>query len=56
MKKAWYDLKSFVTVSVMILFSYCILKEIVIPEELKILTTSVVSFFLGSKTKKESEE
>lgn len=52
MKKAWVDLKSFITVAVIFLFAYCVIRMIPIPEELKIITTSVVSFFLGSKTNK----
>lgn len=57
MKKAWSDLKSFITVTVMFLFAYCVIFNLSIPEELKIITTSVVSFFLGSKSnnKKEGE-
>lgn len=57
MKKAWSDLKSFITVTVMFLFAYCVVFNLPIPEELKIITTSVVSFFLGSKSnyKKEGE-
>ena len=50
MKKAWNDLKSFITVSVIFLFGYCIIRQIPIPEELKIIVTSVVSFFMGAKT------
>lgn len=49
MKKAWSDLKSFITVIVMGLFAYCIVRQIPIPEELKQITIMVVSFFLGSK-------
>lgn len=49
MKKAWNDLKSFITVAVMFLFAYCVLRQIAIPEELKSITLMVVSFFLGSK-------
>ena len=50
MKKAWNDLKSFITVVVIALFAYCILREIAIPEELKQIVIMVVSFFLGSKS------
>ena len=49
MKKAWNDLKSFITVAVMFLFAYCVLRQIAIPEELKSITLMVVSFFLGTK-------
>ena len=52
MKKAWTDLKSFVTVAVLVLFGYCVLREIEIPEELKSITLMTVSFFLGSKATK----
>lgn len=55
MKKAWNDLKSFITVLVMILFAYCIIRQITIPEELKSITLMVVSFFLGTKVPKESD-
>lgn len=55
MKKAWTDLKSFITVIVLLLFSYCVLRQIPIPEELKIITTTVVSFFLGAKVNKGDE-
>jgi len=55
MKKAWNDLKSFITVLVMILFAYCIVRQITIPEELKSITLMVVSFFLGTKVPKESD-
>jgi len=49
MKKAWTDLKSFITVAVMFLFAYCVIRQITIPEELKSITLMTVSFFLGSK-------
>lgn len=55
MKKAWDDLKSFITVIVMCLFSYCIIRQITIPEELKSITLMVVSFFLGTKVPKDSD-
>ena len=53
MKKAWTDLKSFITVVVMLLFAYCILLKIQVPEELKSCLNIVIGFFLGSKIKKE---
>ncbi len=56
MKKAWNDLKSFITVTVMLLFAYCIIFKMPIPEELKTITISVVSFFLGSKSSKKEGE
>ena len=49
MKKAWSDLKSFITVVVLGLFAYCVIRQIPINEELKQITIMVVSFFLGSK-------
>lgn len=56
MKKAWTDLKSFITVVVMILFAYCIIRQIQIDETLKSVLATVVGFFLGAKSvKKESE-
>lgn len=55
MKKAWTDIKSFITVTVLLLFSYCVIRQISIPEELKLITTSIVSFFLGSNVKKEEK-
>lgn len=56
MKKAWSDLKSFITVTVMLLFAYCIIFKIPIAEELKQITIMVVSFFLGTKvTDKEKK-
>lgn len=55
MKKAWSDLKSFITVLVMILFAYCIIRQITIPEELKSITLMVVSFFLGTKVPKDGD-
>jgi len=52
MKKAWTDIKSFITVAIILLFAYCIIRQIAIPEELKMITTTVVSFFLGSQAEK----
>ena len=56
MKKAWTDLKSFITVAVILLFAYCVIRQINIPEELKIITTTVVSFFLGTKINNKEGE
>ena len=56
MKKAWNDLNSFITVIILFLFSYCIIRQIPIPEELKLITNTVVSFFLGTKVPKESDK
>ncbi len=54
MKKALTDLKSFITVITMLLFSYCIIRQIPIDETLKTVLSTVVGFFLGAKSK-ESE-
>lgn len=56
MKKAWTDLKSFITVIIMLLLAYCVILRIDIPAELKEITLMVVSFFLGSKANKGEEE
>lgn len=53
MKKAWTDLKSFITVVTMLLFAYCIVLKLPIPSELQNVLSVVVGFFLGSKIKKE---
>lgn len=53
MKKAWTDLKSFITVITMLLFSYCIVRQLPIPNELQNLLSVVVGFFLGSKVNKD---
>lgn len=55
MKKAWSDLKSFITVITMLLFAYCIIMKIPIDETLKAVVMTVVGFFLGSKINKEVE-
>lgn len=49
MKKAWSDLKSFITVITMLLFAYCIIMRIPIPDELQHIVSMVVGVFLGSK-------
>ena len=49
MKKAWTDLKSFITVITMLLFAYCIVRGIPLDETLKTTLATVVGFFLGSK-------
>ena len=56
MKKAWTDLKSFITVAVISLFAYCVIWQIEIPEELKSITLMTVSFFLGSKANKNDDK
>lgn len=53
MKKAWTDLKSFITVITMLLFAYCILRGIPVDETLKTVVMTVIGFFLGSKINKE---
>ncbi len=55
MKKAWTDLKSFITVVVMFLFAYCIIRQIPIDETLKSVLATVVGFFLGAKSVKNKE-
>lgn len=55
MKKAWNDLKSFITVITMILFGYCIIRQIPVPNELQNVLATVVGFFLGSKISKGDE-
>lgn len=51
MKKAWTDLKSFITVVTMLLFAYCVVLKLPIPAELQNVLAIVVGFFLGSKSK-----
>ena len=53
MKKAWTDLKSFITVITMLLFAYCIVRRIPLDETLKTTLATVVGFFLGSKINNE---
>lgn len=56
MKKAWTDLKSFITVVTMLLFAYCVVRRIPIDETLKTTLATVVGFFLGSKIYKDGEQ
>ena len=56
MKKAWTDLKSFITVITMLLFAYCIVRRIPLDETLKTTLATVVGFFLGSKIGKEGDD
>lgn len=57
MKKAWNDIKSFITVITMLLFAYCIVRQLSIPSELQNVVTIVVGFFLGSQSaKKDTKE
>ena len=53
MKKAWDDIKSFITVITMLLFSYCVIRQIPIPNELQNVLATVIGFFIGSKINKE---
>jgi len=55
MKKAWTDLKSFITVMVYLLFAYCIIRQIPVDETLKILLSATSGFFLGSKIPRDKE-
>lgn len=55
MKKAWTDLKSFITVVVLGLFAYCVIRQIPIPNELQNALSIVIGFFLGSKINKGGE-
>lgn len=56
MKKAWSDLKSFITVVTMLLFAYCIVRQVPIDETLKTTLATVVGFFLGSKINNKEDE
>lgn len=56
MKKAWEDIKSFITVVVMALFAYCIIARVPIDDTLKTVLSTVIGFFLGSKIPKDKEE
>lgn len=52
MRKAWNDIKSFITVATFILFAYCVILRLEIPQELQTVLTTVVGFFLGSQSNK----
>lgn len=54
MKKAWNDIKSFITVITMFLFAYCIIRQLPIPSELQNVVSVVVGFFLGSQSAKNN--
>ena len=56
MKKAWDDLKSFITVVTMLLFAYCIIRRIPIDETLKTVLSTVVGFFLGTQSSKKGDD
>lgn len=55
MKKGWSDIKSFITVATFILFAYCVVLQLPIPQELQTVLTTVVGFFLGTQSVKKSE-
>lgn len=55
MKKAWTDIKSFITVATFVLVGYCVVLQIGIPQELQTVLTTVVGFFLGAQSMKTSE-
>lgn len=55
MKKAWTDIKSFITVATFLLFGYCIILQLPIPAELQTVLTTVVGFFLGSQAEKNKK-
>ena len=50
------DVKSIITITILFLFSYCIIKQLPIPEELKNALGVVLGFFLGSKVYKEDKK
>lgn len=56
MKKAWNDLKSFITVITMFLFAYCIIRQIPIDDTLKSILATVVGFFLGAQASKLNKD
>ena len=55
-KKAWDDIKSFITVTVMLLFAYCIIMQIPIDDTLKSVLATVVGFFLGTQAVKNNKD
>lgn len=55
MKKAWTDIKSFITVATFLLFAYCVVLKLDIPQELQTVLTTVVGFFLGAQSIKNKE-
>ena len=55
MKKAWTDIKSFITVATFLLFGYCITLQLPIPAELQTVLTTVVGFFLGTQAEKNKK-
>lgn len=55
MKKAWDDIKSFITVATFFLFGYCVILQLPIPQELQTILTTVVGFFLGTQAEKNKK-
>lgn len=55
MKKAWSDIKSFITVATFVLFAYCVFLQLPVPQELQTVLTTVVGFFLGSQAEKNKK-
>lgn len=55
MKKAWTDIKSFITVATFILFGYCVILQLNIPQELQTVLTTVVGFFLGTQAERNKK-
>lgn len=55
MKKAWSDIKSFITVATFLLFGYCVILQLSIPQELQTVLTTVVGFFLGTQAEKNKK-
>ena len=47
-----FDVKTFITIITMLLFAYCVVLQIEIPEDLKYLVYMVVGVFLGVKINK----
>ena len=56
MKKAWDEIKSFITVMTMFLWAYCIIFQVPIDDTLKTVLATVIGFFLGSKIPKDEEK
>ena len=56
MKKAWNEIKSFITVATIFLWAYCIIFRIPIDDTLKTVLATVIGFFLGSKIPKDGDE
>lgn len=54
MRKAIDDIKSFITVTTFILFAYCVILKMEVPQELQTVLTTVVGFFLGTQSMKSN--